>query len=151
MHKGDHSYSTLKHLNPLITCPPDEDRQTILISILQALNALPVAPRVVERPVRPSRTNRLLMPSVTKQTIWVLEDNAHCSARDVIAGVTPPSRPQIVITLHRISRGKPRALAKHQYRPGSIRKQNHEGGRAQLALALIQKVKPKSGLVVTGT
>ena len=91
------------------------------------------------------------MPSPTKQAVWVLEDNAHCSVRDVIAGVTPLSRPEIVITLHRISRGKPRTAAKHEYRPGSIRKKNPTGGRAQLPLALINKVKPKSGVVVSGT
>jgi len=90
------------------------------------------------------------MPSQPKRAVWVLEDNAHCSVRDVIAGVTPLSKPEIVITLHRISRGKPRTAAKHKYRPGSIRKKSQTGGRAQLALALIKKAKPKSGVVVSG-
>ena len=90
------------------------------------------------------------MPSKAKQAVWVLEDNAHCSVRDVIAGVSPFTKPEIVITLHHISRGKPRVAAKHEYRPGSIRRKNHTGGRAALALALIKKAKPKSGVVVSG-
>jgi hypothetical protein len=90
------------------------------------------------------------MPSQTKQTVWVVEDNAHCSAREVIAGVTSRIKPDIVVTLHRISRGRPQAVAKLNYRPGSIPKKAQTGGRARLALALIRKAKAEAGVIVSG-
>src|SRR6266542_5506834 len=90
------------------------------------------------------------MPPRTKQIVWVVEDNAHCSAREVIAGVTPRTKPAIKLALHRVSKGQPVVVRSLTYKPGSIPKNGKEGGRAHLALDLIKKAKVRQGVVISG-
>jgi len=91
------------------------------------------------------------MPHRTSQILWVAENNSECGAREVIAGVTAPSKPDIIVALQRIDGAQRSTAGRIEYKPGSISKSPAVGGRALLALQLIRKVRPQKGVIVSGT
>jgi DNA-cytosine methyltransferase len=82
--------------------------------------------------------------------ILLVEDNCARSQRRLIAGVAATNRrPQITVRLHRITVSGCELLAERSYRPGALKKRARDGGKATVALGLIDGVRGRqNGTVV---
>ncbi len=82
--------------------------------------------------------------------ILVVEDNCARAQRQRIAGVAQAnSRSQLTVRVHRISATGCEVLAERTYRAGALKRRAKGGGRATVALELIDGLRPsRSGTVV---
>ena len=82
-------------------------------------------------------------------TIYVLEDNAGRAGRRQVEGLAAaPGHREVVLHVHAITRRGIETVAEDRYRAGELA---HRAGRAAIALALIDAVKPaRQAAVVAG-
>ncbi len=77
-----------------------------------------------------------------RSTIILIEDDSARAQRRILAGVTSRrSSPDITIRIHRIKGGKPTVLAEQSYSTGDLAGGAREGGKADLALELLDSLR----------
>lgn len=84
------------------------------------------------------------------QEILLVEDNSARAERRRIAGVASPAGNSLVtVRVHRIRAAACEIVAEKTYRPGALKRRAKEGGKAAVALELIDGVRPRpKGTVV---
>jgi len=81
--------------------------------------------------------------------ILLVEDDSTRAYRRTKMGVSPANNiTRVTIRLHRISASGWRVLAERTYRAGALRKRSKKGGKAAVALKLIDGVRIRQGTVV---
>jgi DNA-cytosine methyltransferase len=96
---------------------------------------------------------RLLGQSWTRPKRWreilLVEDDSARAGRRPIAGVGSRARKSpVTIRLHRITAKAHEVIAKKTYRAGALRRRGKQGGRAAIALKLIDGIQPRRGTVI---
>lgn len=86
-----------------------------------------------------------ILPSVWRE-ILLVEDDCARAYRRRIAGIARTSgNPQVAVRLHRISSAGCKLLAEQTYQPGALKRRTKGGGKATVALQLIDGVLPRRG------
>ena len=90
-----------------------------------------------------------VVPDTWNEILLVEDNSARAQRRRVIGVVSSKGDAQVIVRLHRISAGGCKVLAERSYRPGTLRERAGEGGKATMALEMIDGVRPRrSGMVV---
>lgn len=100
-----------------------------------------------------ARVDKVNLPAILPvawREILLVEDNSARSERRRIAGVGATNgSAQVTMRVHRISSAGCQLLAEHAYRAGALKKRARDGGKAMLALKLLDSVRVRrDGTVV---
>lgn len=84
--------------------------------------------------------------------ILLIEDDSACAHRRETVGAAPSNgSTRVTVRLHRISSAGWKIVAERTYQPGSLRERSRGGGRATVALELIDRVRLRRSRVVVAT
>lgn len=95
-------------------------------------------------PVRGANLTTIL-PSAWGEILLVEDDSARAHRRRIAGIATTSGHPQVVVRLHRISSAGCELLAEQTYRAGALKRRTKDGGKATVALQLLDRVLPRRG------
>lgn len=110
-------------------------------------------PLVLARSMPPRSTTHGAAATPRWSRIIVIEDNSARAQRRMLVGVTPQRpRAQVTIRVHRIRATEVKVLAERSYAPGKLVGGPRRGGRAAVALELLDRLRlrRKGTVVVAG-
>jgi DNA-cytosine methyltransferase len=86
-----------------------------------------------------------LVPDAWDEILLVEDNSARAQRRRVIGVASSNGDTQVTVRLHRISAGGRKVLAERTYRVGALRERVKDGGKASVALEMIDGVRPRRG------
>src|SRR5262245_40749374 len=90
------------------------------------------------------------VPALNWKEILLVEDNSARANRRRIAGIASrKGASRVAVRLHRIGPTGSDLLAERTYRTGALRRRARAGGKATVALELLDTVARRRGIVVT--